>query len=332
MSNKKIKVHNPKKNNLKSHGCILKMLNEEEHGKGIIVQAARTAIEINPMNRPILESTLFSLAMVGIFTNNNVSSTQNNINDNNNQVDVPSHLAVLTTKYWGNKGVNLSVGFMESIQNDLRDKILSYMNIWSKYGNAKFQYTQNVSNADVRITRDRRTGQGGGYWSYLGTDIKSINPNQPTMCLQDFTMKIRESEFLRVIPHETGHTLGFPHEHLRSDIIKLLDRNKTINYFQRFQGWPPNTTIQQVLTPLEERSLIGTPADQRSIMCYMLAGECTISGQPIVGGEDLSESDKKLFGELYPLDNVIINPPPPPSSETYTITITGKDVKIKVNQ
>ena len=34
----------------------------------------------------------------------------------------------------------------------------------------------------VRITRDL-----AGYWSYLGTDILLIPPDQPTMCLQGFT-------------------------------------------------------------------------------------------------------------------------------------------------
>ena len=40
------------------------------------------------------------------------------------------------------------------------------------------------------------------------------------------------------------------------------------------------TTIQQVLTPVEERSLLGSPTvDADSIMCYQLPGSITKSGR-----------------------------------------------------
>lgn len=79
---------------------------------------------------------------------------------------------------------------------------------------------------DVRISL-----AGSGYWSYLGTDILHIPSNQPTMNLQDFSMSTPESEYKRVVRHETGHTLGFPHEHLRKEIVDNIDRNKAYNYF-----------------------------------------------------------------------------------------------------
>jgi hypothetical protein len=31
-----------------------------------------------------------------------------------------------------------------------------------------------------------------------------------------------DAEFYRVVRHETGHTLGFPHEHMRKEIIVVL--------------------------------------------------------------------------------------------------------------
>ena len=63
--------------------------------------------------------------------------------------------------------------------------------------------------------KGRRISRGSeGYWSYLGTDIRLIPRNRPTMNLQGFTMNTSESEYKRVVRHETGHTLGFPHEHI----------------------------------------------------------------------------------------------------------------------
>jgi hypothetical protein len=63
--------------------------------------------------------------------------------------------------------------------------------------------------------KGRQISRGSeGYWSYLGTDIRLIPWNRPTMNLQGFTMNTSESEYKRVVRHETGHTLGFPHEHI----------------------------------------------------------------------------------------------------------------------
>ncbi|MGC4049927.1 MAG: hypothetical protein QM757_10485 [Paludibaculum sp.] len=41
------------------------------------------------------------------------------------------HLAVVTTKYWGLKGVKLTVGFVDGAPTDLRKCILLHMNAWS---------------------------------------------------------------------------------------------------------------------------------------------------------------------------------------------------------
>jgi hypothetical protein len=43
------------------------------------------------------------------------------------------------------------------------------------------------------------------------------------MNLEGFTMKTPDSEFHRVVRHETGHTLGFPHEHMRAELVKRID-------------------------------------------------------------------------------------------------------------
>lgn len=50
--------------------------------------------------------------------------------------------------------------------------------------------------------------------------------------LQGFSMTTPESEYKRVVRHETGHTLGFPHEHLRQEIVNDIDPDKAITYFR----------------------------------------------------------------------------------------------------
>jgi hypothetical protein len=218
---------------------------------------------------------------------------------------LPEHLAVLVGRFWGAGGVHLTVGFLEEPPADLRDRILAHANAWGACCNARFVWTR--TDPQVRITREP-----GGYWSYLGTDVLQIPPNEATMCLEGFTMQTPAAEFYRVVRHEFGHTLGFPHEHLRRELVAKIDRAKAIAYFGRTQGWSEQEVVQQVLTPLEESSIRGTPgADSTSIMCYQLPGEVTTDGQPIPGGTNIDATDGAFAAKVYPL--AVLPPPPPPS-------------------
>lgn len=214
-----------------------------------------------------------------------------------NVVIKPEHLALLTTKYWGSEGVHLTVGFLDDAPDDLKQKILLHMNAWSQFANVQFSLA--TENPQVRISRTR----GDGYWSYLGTDIlsSSIRPDEPTMNLEDFSMATPDSEFHRVVRHETGHTLGFPHEHMRTEIIQQIDRDKAIAYFQRTQGWSEQEVIDQVLTPLDMSVLDETDkADENSIMCYWLPAEIMKTNVAVSGGKDIDNIDAEFAAKVYP--------------------------------
>lgn len=231
--------------------------------------AAEVAARINPVNAPFTQSAFPESVP-----------------------DDPAALAVLTSKYWGRQRRTLAVSFMEATPNDLKQRILQHMNAWGI--SVTFALTNGIGH--VRISRG-----GQGYWSYLGTDITLIPQNRPTMNLQGFSMNTAESEYRRVVRHETGHTLGFPHEHLRRALINLLDPAKTIAYFRNTYGWSEAQTRSNVLTPLDERSIMGTPnADQDSIMCYRLPGQITKNGQPIRGGNDINLLDRAFSQLIYP--------------------------------
>jgi Astacin (Peptidase family M12A) len=241
-----------------------------------LLQAAKKASAVNPVNHP--PAYRLARVMPGF-------------------VPTPEHIALLTTKYWGAGGVNLTVGFLDGPPPDLRSRILLHMNVWGQAANVMFRETQ--GDAQVRIARENT-----GFWSYVGTDILSIPPDQPTMNLQGFTMDTEESEFHRVVRHEIGHTLGFPHEHMRKELVDKIDRRKAIAFFEETQGWSEEEVIQQVLTPLEESSLLGTEhADPHSIMCYQIPGSITKDGKPIVGGLDIDQSDFDFAAKIYPKPN-----------------------------
>jgi hypothetical protein len=249
-------------------GCTIKTLPEKFQ-----VAAAQTAVEQNPVNAPHLEA-LAGLGIDGALTN-------------------PLSIAVMTSKYWGPAQRKLTVSFLERTSAALRNQILAHMNAWNKTAGISFAYTEGDGN--VRITLAQ-----AGYWSYVGTDILHISRNSPTMCLQDFTTNTPESEYRRVVRHETGHTLGFPHEHMRKELVARLDRKKCYDYFLRTQGWDRRMVDAQVLTPLDQKSIFSTAADDTSIMCYQLPGTITKDGKPIRGGDDINRTDYRFAGKIYP--------------------------------
>jgi len=234
-------------------------------------RAARTATEVNPQNAPIVTAAAEDESVARAIAN-------------------PLSIVVLTAKYWGPDRRTLTVSFMEQTPPDLRNRILSHMNAWQCAIN--FVYT--AGTGQVRISFGP-----GGFWSYLGTDILHIATNRQTMNLEGFSMSTDESEYKRVVRHETGHTLGFPHEHMRRELVARIDPQKAYPYFLRTQGWNKATVDAQVLTPLDDRSIFGTPADQTSIMCYQLPGDITKDGKPIEGGTDINPTDRSFCQRIY---------------------------------
>ena len=240
------------------------------------VAAAERAVAVNPANHP--GPALLSRAL--------------GLNP------AKERIAVMIGKRWPSGGVKLKVGFLDKPPADLRTRILLHMNAWGKSANV--QFIESRSNPQVRIARASNPPDMSGYWSYLGTDILSIPAGQPTMNLEAFTMDTPESEFVRVVRHEAGHTLGFPHEHMRLELVKKIDEAKAIAFFGRTQGWTPDEVRAQVLTPLEQSSILSSKADAKSIMCYQIPGLITKDGKPIVGGKNIDKTDHAFAASVYP--------------------------------
>lgn len=268
-----------------SWGCTLRELPQEKR-----VEAASFAIACNELNRPDPHVVAAVAPASGL--------------------DRP-FIAMLTSKYWGSGGVDLTVGFLDNPPRPLRTKILQHMNAWGKSANVRFREEAegHRDHADVRIARAR-----DGHWSYLGTDIKQIAPGKPTMNLQEFTMETPDSEFYRVVRHETGHTLGCPHEHLRKELVDLIDVDKAIEYFGRTQGWDPDQVRRQVLTPIDPKLIKSSAADQQSIMCYQIPASITKTGKPIAGGLDIDKVDYDFMALMYPKP---VAPKAPAAAETH---------------
>ncbi len=243
-----------------------------------LAAAARRAIEINPAN---------AVQSRGV------------VRTPSGRRGGPRRLAVLIGRRWPAGGVRLSVKFMDNPAKDLRTRILLHMNAWGKTANVAFTETRGTG--QVRIARLDSPADMAGYWSWLGTEILEVPKDEPTFNLEGFTMRTPESEFLRVVRHEAGHTLGFEHEHMRAALVNKIDRAKAITFFDRDQGWTPQEVEEQVLTPLAAKSIMGTvESDPLSIMCYQIPGEITKNGKPIIGGVDINARDFAFAASIYP--------------------------------
>lgn len=228
----------------------------------------------------------------------------------------PQRIGVLASKFWGDRAKDLPVAFLEGPPQAFIDRVMGHANAWGEFARVRFRHTNDLSEAVIRVSL-----RGQGYWSYLGTDALQIPRSQPTLNLQGFTMQTPESEYRRVVRHEFGHALGCPHEQQRQAVLDLLDPAKVIAYFKATQGWGEAQVRAQILTPLEESSLMNpSPADVTSIMCYSFPGSVTKSGQPIPGGLDFSAADRAYFGKTYPLPD---QPPPPVDPGQVIVTVVG---------
>jgi len=240
--------------------------------------AARRAVEINPANR--VEERRVLRTPIG-------------------RRGGPKRLAVVKGRRWPVTGVRLTVSFMDTPSRELRRRILAHMNAWDKTANVVFSETRGVG--QVRIARLDEPEDMAGYWSWIGTEILEIDEDEPTLNLEGFTTNTSEGEFRRVVRHEAGHTLGFEHEHMRSDLVKKIDRVRAIRFYDIDQGWTPREVEEQVLTPLKNSSIMGTTeSDPHSIMCYQIPGSITKDGKPIVGGRDINKKDFAFAASIYP--------------------------------
>jgi hypothetical protein len=207
----------------------------------------------------------------------------------------PEHTAVLNSAWWGSRGVQCTVGFLERVPADFQRHFLEHANAWAQYANVEFTSAPAGTRPMLRVTVT-----GDGYWSFLGPQILTIPDREPTMCLQDFHRGMPESEWVRVVRHEVGHTLGLIHEHALPEIIALLDREATIRKFMASQGWPRSMVIEQILTPPAPGTYRSRNPSQISIMCYQFEADCTLNHRPIPGGRDITPDDGAFVGDLYP--------------------------------
>lgn len=206
-------------------------------------------------------------------------------------------MAIPVMKKWPN-GTTLQCRFLDGSSTQ-KKRVEEKAHVWEQYGNVKFKFVQGGP-AEIRISFSADPGS----WSALGTDAlnsRYFPVHEPTMnygWLEDDT---EEAEYRRVVLHEVGHALAAIHEH-QSPGAKL-DWN--VDEVYRVFSGPPNFWSREeidhnVLRRYSRNHTNATSFDSKSIMLYHFPGALFVSGTGTPMNTDLSASDKKFIGLMYP--------------------------------
>ncbi|KAJ8073586.1 hypothetical protein PM082_011864 [Marasmius tenuissimus] len=228
-----------------------------------------------------------------------------------------SHFALGKDTKWGGNGIRLRVAFIDKPAPclTLQQRIVGHMNDWSDCCNVRFTLLHSedsddqLAAAEVRISFSGKVlgKKNGGYWSCVGTGIlQKTNWREPTMMLTGYnTDDLSSVDFIRNVLHETGHTLGLAHEHLRSEIVRRIDKKKGYDFWREKEDWNKSVVDYNVLRALKPSEyLFSEVLDLHSIMCYPIDESILKDGMkdpPITGGNVITEHDKELAGTWYPV-------------------------------
>lgn len=210
--------------------------------------------------------------------------------------------AVVVSKYWGTEGVDLTVGFLESVSTTTKDNILRWMNDWGAHGKVEFRWSQD--NPKVRITLARGSNNAA-----VGTDLLLVPWDQPTMSL------VPDMNLKQYVWHETMHHLGmYPHGHQLRGVVEDIDPEKAYAFYGSVYHYSRGIVDGNVLeTSIPDSHLYQTVPDRNSISSYLIPDEILRPGaQPIHGGRFITPTDAQMIATIYPKSPT----PPAPSAIT----------------
>lgn len=243
--------------------CIDKFVPDEK-----FVEAARVAIEENPLNAPI--------------------TTQNGGNGH-----AGLEMAVLTSKRW-KPGRTLKVKFLDG-GKQIQRRVKKYAAKWQSHANIRFDFIDS-GEAEIRIafTPD-------GSWSYLGTDALVIKPAEPTMNFGWFDAHTPDHELGRTTLHEFGHALGCIHEHQHPDAGIPWDEAKVYEYYMGPPNkWSRSNVYNNLLKKYDHSVTNSSRYDPDSIMQYPVDNALTIGDWSVGWNHRLSSLDKEFIARTYP--------------------------------
>ncbi len=211
-------------------------------------------------------------------------------------------LTAYTEKMW-TPGEIIKYGVIDLNGNpeSLKDTVKKYAEIWEDYANINFEYTEKISEAQVRIGMEK-----GSSWSYIGRDALLEDSNTKTM---NFGWLSGDAELnQRVILHEFGHVLGFVHEHNGPAANINWKKNLVYQYYAQAPNyWSRDMVDQNVMFKYSQILTNYSDYDENSIMHYQIAPELTTDYHETPFNSNLSPTDKQYAAIFYPYPNNTVN-------------------------
>jgi hypothetical protein len=208
---------------------------------------------------------------------------------------------------------------------DLRTKIAAAMREWEGLsdGNIVFVFgpldttgeTKSFAECDGTTRYNVRVGfvPGGGHWSVIGTISDSVFPGNSMNLDFDTDPRPSDQVIREIALHETGHALGFHHEHQSPGAPCT---NWAWDKILRNYAWPGNTAEEKekamhfnldrlnddVLTT-GQHAYKYTTYDRTSIMHYSFPAEMFTDGEAnrcrVSQPHDLSPLDRQAMKDAY---------------------------------
>jgi len=232
----------------------------------------------------------------------------------------PQHFFIQMSRRW-EIGSTVTVAFHGG-NKDLRAKIETAANEWTKYANLKFDFRDTKGNfrtwslADTEfqsLIRISFTDPQGGAFSTVGKDSADpdiISPGQASMNFQDFHIQLPD-DYAATVMHEFGHAIGFLHEHQSplGGCDVEFDWN-AIDALLLGAGWSKaEIDFNMKQMPNSSAFEVG-PYDRLSIMHYHFPGNFFVKGESshcfVPKNLVLSDGDKAGARKAYPKTNADI--------------------------
>jgi len=202
-------------------------------------------------------------------------------------------MAAQTKKLW--KPCETLKVFFFNGQNKRTERVIEYASIWSDHCSVKFEPTDNIADAQIRVSF-----QAPGSWSYIGTDALGVPKNEATINFGWLNDQLPEKDYKQVVLHEFGHALGLIHEHQSPAAKVNWNKPRVYWYFWQNYNWTKDAVDRNIFQEFEKTTIRYSQLDKDSIMGYFIPAEFTLNNEQFPQNYILSEGDKKYIGELYP--------------------------------